>query len=274
MHVAIDFGASNTDAVAREGEDLRRWTVPSGGRPDEQRIREVLAAGGVDLDEVAWVAATGGDSSALPAEIDGRPVLVVREVEAIGRGGLALADVEQAAIVSAGSGTAVIGASPGSYQHITGTGVGGGTLLGLGRLLIGIADPGALDALARAGRHTGVNLTIGEIVGGGVGTLPADTTAVNFGRLAREALSPSRADLAAGLINLVGQVIAVVAISAARSHDLETIVVTGHLADLASIRATITQVGEFYGAPITIPEGGGYATALGALLAASAAAPS
>jgi hypothetical protein len=64
-----------------------------------------------------------------------------------------------------------------------------------------------------------------------------------------------------------------VAINAARSQSFATIVVIGHLADLASIRATIAQVGEFYGAPITLPVGGGYATALGALLAAEALAP-
>jgi len=65
-------------------------------------------------------------------------------------------------------------------------------------------------------------------------------------------------------------VIGVVAINAARSQSLEHIVVIGHLADLSSVRTTIAQVGEFYDAPITIPQGGGYATALGALLAAEA----
>lgn len=273
MSVAIDFGATNTDAVARIGDELRRWTVPSEGQPDEQRVRAVLAAGHVDLADVAWIAVTGGDRSALPIAIEGRPIRPISEVEAIGRGGLALAELDSAAIVSAGSGTAVVAASPLGYHHISGTGVGGGTLMGLGRLLVGTADAQALDALARAGTHTRVNLTIGEIVGGAIGTLPPDTTAVNFGRLARQALSPNRADLAAGLVNLVGQVIGVVAINAARSKGLDPIIVIGHVADLASVRATIMQVGEFYGASIVIPEGGGLATALGALLAAEATQP-
>jgi type II pantothenate kinase len=270
MHIAIDFGASNTDAIARIGTELRRWTLPSVGKPSEARTRAVLTAGNIDLADVAWIAMTGGDRSALADTLAGTPIISVPEVEAIGRGGLALAGVSEAAIVSAGSGTAVIAARPAGYQHISGTGVGGGTLLGLARLLIGTADPGVVDALARAGNHTSVNLTIGEIIGEAIGSLPPDTTAVNFGRLAREASTPNRPDLAAGLVNLVGQVIGVVAINAARSQSFETIVVIGHLADLASIRATIAQVGEFYGAPITLPAGGGYATALGALLAAEA----
>jgi type II pantothenate kinase len=206
----------------------------------------------------------------MPAEIAGRPTISIPEVEAIARGGLALGEANAAAIVSAGSGTAVVAARPGEYQHLSGTGVGGGTLIGLARLLIGTADPGVVDALARAGNPAGVNLTIGEIIGESIGSLPPDTTAVNFGRLARQALTPSRPDLAAGLVNLVGQVIAVVAINAARSQGFTTIIVIGHLTDLSSMRTTITQVGEFYGAPITIPQSGGFATAMGALLAAEA----
>jgi type II pantothenate kinase len=272
MRVAIDFGASNTDAVARmEGGDLRHWVVPGAGRPDEQRVRAVLAAGGLDPAALTGLTVTGGDRSALPAEFEGQLIQAVSEVEAIGRGGLELGGYTEAAIVSAGSGTAVIGAGPEGFAHISGTGVGGGTLLGLGRLLVGNANPRVIDALARAGRHTAVNLTIGEIVGGEIGALPSDTTAVNFGRIAREALTPDRADLAAGLVNLVGQVIGVVAINAARSKGLSQIVITGHLMDLSSIRATVLQVGEFYGAAMTIPESPGQATALGALLAAEAA---
>jgi type II pantothenate kinase len=77
--------------------------------------------------------------------------------------------------------------------------------------------------------------------------------------------------MAAALVNMVGQVIAVIAINAARAERLDTIVVVGHLTDLASVRRTLQLVGEFYGAPITTPGDGGAATALGALLVTEAA---
>ena len=266
MRVAIDFGATNTDAVVRDAS-LRYWTIPSQGRPDEARVRAVLQAGTVDLEAVSSIAVTGGDQRTLPATIKGRPIIRVGEIDAIGQGGLALAGVEAAAIVSAGSGTAVVGATRERCWHITGTGVGGGTLLGLGRMLIGNADPGDLDRLAHAGRHAGVNLTIGDVIGGQIAGLPADTTAVNFGKMATSDEQPAPQDIAAGLVNMVGQVIGVVAISAARSRNLERIVVVGHLVDLDSVRATIAQVGEFYGAPIEFAPQPGYATVLGALLA-------
>ena len=49
------------------------------------------------------------------------------------------------------------------------------------------------------------------------------------------------------------------------------IVIVGHLTDLPSIRDVLEQVGRFYAAPLRIPEHGGYATAMGALLEAERA---
>lgn len=267
--VAIDFGASNTDVVLRERGALRRWTLPSRGQPDESRVREVLAFGSLSPSDVSWIAVTGGNRERLPESLDGRTLFRVDEVRAIGRGGLSLAAVERAVVTSAGSGTAVVAAGPDGARHVTGTGVGGGTLVGLGRMLLNVTDPHRLDALAREGRATELNLTIGEILGGAIGTLPPETTAVNFGRVAREPIDAKPSDIAAALVNMVGQVIAIIAINAARATQLNDIVIVGHLSDLPSIRETFRLVGQFYGATLQMPEFGGYATATGALLEAA-----
>ncbi|MBL0169775.1 MAG: Fumble domain-containing protein [Gemmatimonadaceae bacterium] len=266
--VAIDFGASNTDVVVRTGAALRRWNVPSRGQPDERRVREVLAHGGLSPRDVGWIAVTGGNRERLPTAIDERTVHRVDEVQAIGRGGLALAGLDRAVVTSAGSGTAVVVAGPDGARHVTGTGVGGGTLVGLGRMLLDITDPHVLDQLALVGSPTELNLTIGEILGGAIGSLPPDTTAVNFGRVAREPMAATPADTAAALVNMVGQVIAIIAINAARATQQEHIVIVGHLSDLSSVRETFRLVGQFYGATLQVPEFGGYATATGALLVA------
>ncbi len=264
--VAIDFGASNTDVVVRNGTAVHKWNLPSRGQPDENRVREVLAHGLLMPSEVDWIAVTGGNREKLPTAIDLRPVIRVDEMTAIGRGGLSLAYLDRAIVTSAGSGTAVVSAGPEGSRHFTGTGVGGGTLVGLGRMLLNIADPRELDALAREGNQAGLNLTIGEILGSAIGSLPADTTAVNFGRAARGPVKATPEDTAAALVNMVGQVIAIIAINAARATQNEHIVVVGHLTDLPSVREVLREVGVFYGATITIPEAGGYATATGALL--------
>lgn len=272
--VAVDFGASNTDIVYRLGEEYRRWNLPTEGQPDEARLRDVLSVGGVTPEDVSWIAVTGGNRERLPEQIEGRPLYKIDEVRAIGRGGLALAGVTRAVVASAGSGNAVVSAELTDdviqARHVTGSGVGGGTLVGLGRMLLNITDPVMLDSLARAGSATTLNLTIGEILGGAIGSLPSETTAVNFGRVARMPVEASPADTAAALVNMVGQVIAIIAINAARATSNDNIVIVGHLSDLASIRETFRLVGQFYGATLQIPEHGGYATATGALLVAAA----
>jgi type II pantothenate kinase len=263
---AIDFGASNTDIVVRDGGSTRHWTLPTDGQPDEARVRHVLHAGGVSARDVEWIAVTGGNRALLPSAIDGRVLHRVDEVRAIGRGGLALAQLESALVTSAGSGTACVAATGEGAHHVTGTGVGGGTLVGLGRLLLDTVDPREIDALAQRGTDTTHNLTIAEVLGGAIGSLPPETTAVNFGRVARHPVEASREDTAAALVNMVGQVIALIAINAARAQQMPHVVIVGHLSDLMSIRRTFGLVAKFYGTTILTPDAGGSATAIGALL--------
>jgi type II pantothenate kinase len=275
MEAAIDFGISNTDAIATIDGVRHYWSQPSGSAPDLTSVRRILAAGGVALDALPRLAVTGGQHRVLPRQLGGCDVIAVPEVTAIGRGGQALALESDAAhetpliVVSAGSGTAVVSARGATYAHITGTGVGGGTLLGLGRLLLGTTDVAVIDAMAMRGDANGADLALRDVVSGPIGTLPPDATAVNFGRLARRATDAPPDDLAAALMTLVGQVIAITAINAARAERVERIVIIGHMADMPSFRRVIALVGTYYGMQLDVPDRAGYGTALGALMHAS-----
>ena len=272
MEAAIDFGISNTDAIATIDGARHYWSQASGSTPDLTSVRRILAAGGVALDALPRLAVTGGQHTTLPRRLAGCDVVAVPEVTAIGRGGQALslegdADPETPLIVvSAGSGTAVVSARGATYAHTTGTGVGGGTLLGLGRLLLGTTDVAVIDAMAMRGDANGADLALRDVVNGPIGTLPPDATAVNFGRLARLATDAQPDDLAAALMTLVGQVIAITAINAARAERVARIVIIGHMADMPSFRRVIALVGTYYGVELDVPERAGYGTALGALL--------
>ena len=269
MHAAIDFGISNTDAVASIDGDIRHWTQPSDGPPDEEVVRHILNAGGIDFASLTQLAVTGGRHRALPSRIGTLALSGVDEITAIGRGGQALSDGgdpdEPILVVSAGSGTAIITARGTKYAHITGTGVGGGTLLGLGRLLLHTADAVEIDALAQRGNRNGADLSLRDVISGPIGNLPPDATAVNFGKLAREGHSASREDLAAALMTLVGQVIAITAINAARAERVARVVVIGHMTDMKSFRKTLDLVGDYYGMQLMLPKDAGFGTALGAL---------
>ncbi len=274
--VAIDFGASNTDAAAVIGGKLQTWSERRQGLPSAEAVTAIVHKVGLSLRTVDMVVVTGGHHHVLPDQIDSVPVAKVGELLAIGRGGQALASGgwrvpdEPLVVVSAGSGTAIVAARGNAYQHITGTGVGGGTLLGLGRMILGTTDPVEIDLLAKQGDANGADLALRDLVSGPIGTLPPDATAVNFGRLARNGDLPSRADMAAALVNMVGQVIATLATNAARAAQISRGVVTGHLTDMDTTRITMARVGTFFGLPLETCAEAGYATVIGALLHAVA----
>jgi len=277
LHAAIDFGLTNIDAVLR-GPDgkLQTFILHSNYQPVTAQLESMLELFGHPLADFEWIAVTGGQFRQLPPTLNGVRLLPVNEVPAIGRGGLHLAGLEGgsgagkqkggALVVSAGSGTAMVAARGRQAHHVTGSAVGGGTLQGLGRLLLGTADALEIDRLAQQGDANAADLTLAEAIGSTVGHLPPDANAVNFGRLARQAAVLSPEDLAAAIVRLVGQVIAVIAINAARAEKLPTVVVLGHLADLPSFRQVLHVTAGYYQASITVPDQPGFGTAIGALL--------
>lgn len=271
LMVGIDYGLSNTDIVVRQHDGkLAYFTRSCAPNVSVMQIGATLNLIDLSIQQVAGLAVTGGQHQLLPDRVENIDIVKVPEVQAVGIGGLHLSGLTDALVVSAGSGTAMMSAHlrGRKVQHVTGTAVGGGTLLGLARLLLNTTDHTLIDALALAGNPNQVDLTLLEATGGHLGKLPADANAVNFGKLARlplQAALPSREDIAAGLVRLVGQVIAVIAVNAARAEKLDQIVVIGHLVDLPSVRNVLQTVAGYYGAKITIPDHSGYGTALGAL---------
>jgi len=277
LRVGLDFGLTTTDAVAWPGpagaplgDPLAHATLQRPGPADTGVLARALRELGVEPPAVARLAVTGGRSRTLPDAWSGVPLAKVAEPEAIGRGGLAMGGVRRALVVSCGTGTAMVMADRdlGTYRHVSGTAVGGGTLVGLGQALLGDRDAQALADLAATGDAAGVDTTLGEVLGGGVGDLPPEATAVNLGRLADLSEAPAAADLAAGLVTMIAQVIALLAINAARAHDLSDVVATGRLAQLAPVRAVFDAVAELYRRPrFIVPADGARATAMGAVLA-------
>lgn len=60
----------------------------------------------------------------------------MEEFQAIGYGGLKLSGLTDALVVSMGTGTAYVRAGKDGMKHIGGSGVGGGTLMGLASRLV------------------------------------------------------------------------------------------------------------------------------------------
>lgn len=271
LYLGVDFGLSNTDiALVQDGELQGHWSLHGVGPARLETLWQAVQWSGVRLEGLKGLATTGGLYRTLPEVLEGIPVVKVGEAQALGRGGLAMAGLSQALVVSAGTGSAMVVARNQTAHHFTGSAVGGGTLLGLAKLLLGISDPLELARLAEQGDPGGVDSTLWDVIGSGIGHLPASATAVNFGRILSLSEPPKREDIAAGLVTLVAQVIGMISLNAAKAAGMPQIVIVGHLPDLAPIRAAFERVWQFYSVeprPI-IPERSGWATAFGAALEA------
>ncbi len=263
-YVAVDIGMTNIDLVVDGESGLQMMMLENREKTADQQVRQALAHIGETLHPGMQIGVTGGRYRDLGDELDGLKILKVDEMQALGLGGLALSGLSSSLVVSAGTGVAMVAASPEGIKHITGSAVGGGTLLGLSKWLLGTNDVEEIEALALAGDASAVDIMLSEAVGGQVGRLPAKANAVNLGKLGSED-EFSRENLAAGLVRLVAQVIGVIAINASNAVGLSDIVLVGHLMDLKSFRKEIQLVGEFYNRVFTIPENPGFGTAVGAL---------
>jgi type II pantothenate kinase len=192
MILGLDFGLTNLDGtLGQDGQLVRGWRQLTQGPASESVMRQALEIGGVNLRNLSAIGTTGGRHKDLPSSIEGVPIRPIGEAQSVGRGGLALTGLEAALVVSAGTGTSMISARRTSkngetgfeFKHVTGSAVGGGTLLGLGKLLLGTSNPLEIGELASRGDPAGVDSTLVDVIGGGIGHLPADATAVNWAGL-------------------------------------------------------------------------------------------
>lgn len=219
------------------------------------------------LAEIERVAVTGVGSSYVGEPIYGLDCVTAPEFNSVGRGGLYLSGLDEAIVVSMGTGTAFIHAKRGGQiRHLGGTGVGGGTLMGLAKKMLEMEDIDNIVALAEMGDLDRVDLRIHDITKGGVMPgMPADLTAANFGKLSDLA---RKEDLALGIINMIFETAGMMALFAARANGLSDIVVTGNMTSISVAKRVFDMLSKVYGVNYIIPENSQFATAVGAALGA------
>ena len=228
MIVGIDIGGSTTDAVILENGGLHVVTIEANDpvAAAAGALGKLVADFGIRLEQVECVAATGAGSRVLTESLLGRPVVKVNEFTAIGIGGTSLAGQKNALVVSLGTGTAIVSVTDDKISHFSGTGVGGGTLLGLAKHMLGVSTIERLEKLARKGDLRRIDLSVRDIAGGAIGDLPPSTTAANFGKISADS-TPE--DKALAIMNMIVEVVSVLSFATARACDQRDIVLTGKL---------------------------------------------
>ncbi|MEE1358025.1 MAG: type II pantothenate kinase [Clostridia bacterium] len=270
--IGIDVGGSTTKIVGFQKENGQRKLITplfvKAGDPITSlygAFGRFLTENDLALEDIECVKVTGVGSSYL-----GKPIYSLRcdnvsEFESIGRGGLYISGLEEAIIVSMGTGTALVHARQGGdMKYLGGTGVGGGTLVGLSKLLLGMSDVAHIDEMARQGDINKIDLKIKDISNPGrFDGMSAELTASNFGKISD--LS-SKEDIAAGIVNTVFETIAMMAIFAARGHNVSDIVLTGNMTNLATCKKVFSEMSQLFGVNFIIPRYSQYATVIGAAL--------
>ena len=264
--LGIDIGGSTTKIVGlrTDGSVVSMLRV----RAEDQvtslygALGNYLTSSGLTLQDVRRVVLTGVGASYVDGDIFGLPTCKVDEFSASGTGALALSGQEQAVVVTMGTGTAFMWAERGgAVRHLCGSGIGGGTLGGLCRKLVGMERFGQIKKLAEQGDLGQVDLTIADITCHPAPTLDPTLTAANFGNLAEDA---SPADLAAGAVNLVLQAIGTMTVLACQCCDTRTVVLTGSMTTLSQVKPNFENFEKLYGIHYIVPENATFATAIGA----------
>src|SRR5215831_7713447 len=202
----------------------------------------------------AWkpsrIAATGGGADRLGAEIAGVPIEHVSEFEAWARGAPLVAAEEGVGLpdryllVSLGTGTSVLSVEDGRVERVGGTALGGGTVLGLGKLLLGVESFAELAALAERGDRRSVDLLIGDVYRGTDAPLLRDLTAASFAKLA----STRPEDLAQALMGLVGENVALLCGGFARGSSVEGVLYGGStLSENPALRRIVAEITTLFG---------------------------
>lgn len=269
IHLGLDIGGSTTKIVALEDRLIGGTALVSASDPLTAAygaLGHYLAKRNLPLEAVGSLHATGVGLSHLGTNLHGIPIQQVNEFQALARGAHFLSDEKDCLAVSVGTGTAFVSAKGTSAKHVIGSGVGGGTLLGLSYAILETRDWEQIDELALVGDSSQVDLTIQDLTRSEIPGLTSETTASNFGRLSD---ASRREDLAAAIVTMVYQTVGIIAVTAARGENLERIVFTGNGVRLKSAGLVLNAVSKLYGMPIDIPAQAEYATAIGAALASN-----
>lgn len=272
--IGIDIGGSTTKIVGfRKDEKTNELIYPLFVRATDA-ITSVYGAfgkftmqNGLELGDIDKVLMTGVGASFIDKPIYSLSCKKVSEFESVGLGGLYLSGLDEAIVVSMGTGTALIHAKKENgitkTKYLGGTGVGGGTLLGLSRKMVGVDTVEHLEQMCEQGNLDNVDLRIKDISGDKSFQINDDITASNFGKLSDMATNN---DIALGIANMVAETIAMLSVFAARSFGVGAVVLTGNLTALKPITRVFEGLEANFGIKFIIPELSQFATVIGAAL--------
>ncbi|PER30018.1 type II pantothenate kinase [Bacillus cereus] len=170
-------------------------------------------------------------------------------------------------LTNIGTGTSIHYVYNDQYIRAGGTGVGGGTIMGLSKLLTNIDQFEDVIPLTKTGSRKDLDITVGDIYGGILSPIDNSLTASNFGKAANIDSNFSKSDILATVQGLVGEVVTALSLQFAEVKNIDHIIYIGStLCNNVHLQKIISSYTEYQNKiPVFLQEGG-YSGAIGALL--------
>lgn len=136
--------------------------------------------------------------------------------------------IEQSIVANVGTGTSIHYMNGEQGIRVGGTGIGGGTLIGLAGLTTGITDYNDIRHRAATGQRSDIDLLVKDIYEGMDTPIDGNLTASNFGKVSiRQNFELRAEDILATVQGLVGEVISTLSIQYAGENKAQHIIYIG-----------------------------------------------
>ncbi|HEX7063852.1 MAG TPA: type II pantothenate kinase [Bacillales bacterium] len=217
----------------------------------------------------AEICVTGGKAALFQTALE-RETRTLVEFDATCRGiqyllNSAGISLESFILTNAGTGTSIHFVKGKEHSRVGGSGIGGGTIMGLSSLLTGVQEYGKIVRVAERGNRGTIDLKVRHIYEGSEPPISGDLTASNFGRISE---GRDEKDMLASVIGLVGESVATVSVFAAEQRGVSSIVFIGSsFVENVVLKEVVKSYTSLKGMQPVFVENGEYSGAVGALLA-------
>lgn len=263
MNIGIDAGGTLTKIVL---------DAPSGRvfyKRNSEEYRKLIEELNRDYPDANYFV-TGGKSALFAAELTGN-VKTLEEFDATFTGLkriLKEADIniDRFVYLNVGTGTSIHVAEDDAQKRIGGSGVGGGTFIGLSQLLVGESDFDTLVRLSAEGNRDHVDLKVKHIYGDEEPPIPGDLTASNFAYVLNDPSNITDADKVQAVAGLIAETVMTIGLTIGATRDMKNIVLIGSTLTNNDVMHEIShRYGQMLGANTYIVEQGEFSGALGAI---------
>lgn len=256
--LGIDIGTSTTKVVEYKDDKIINTKILRDGFSKE-KLNQFINENNITIEKIVLtgIGATKVDMSEYNVSVH-----IVDEFTAIAKGGLYLAGKEEALVVSVGTGTAFIEVTQEGAKHLGGTGVGAGTLFNFCNKILDVVSFDEIVELAKLGNLSKIDLRIGDVTKEEIPTLPLDLTLSNFGKFEEDS---KREDVVLGLINMVFEVIGMMAVFITRSANVKDVVLVGNITVLPGVRYVLDRIEKVQNIKFTVPENTEFGAVIGAI---------